>query len=209
MSEHPPAGENHARWETRLTTLEHRLDELTSLLELVAGQLQPPAGAGVRGAPWSWLTPTNTTTAVEELRTLTEWVSDVYLAYPDAVLPSCWLWHPSLVEELRWLRHTHREAYTTGGWWAVADWHTRYRPDTATRVRTSYGRCELREHTPTGSQHITNRSAPLTEHTSLIATSWSQHRQLPSPTTEQLLEADLADNHDHTNGTEIHYPSTE
>ena len=32
------------------------------------------------------------------------WLDQVYLQFPDAALPTCWLWHPSVVEELLWLR---------------------------------------------------------------------------------------------------------
>jgi hypothetical protein len=189
---------------TRLAHLEDRLDELTELLGLVAGQIQPPPKRNP--TCWSWLTVTDPEVAAQELRELTQWLTDVYLTYPDAMLPSCWMWHPALVEELRWLWRTHQQAHNSGDWWAIGEWHDRYRPLVAQRLRAAYGSCELREHTPTGSRYTTRRYAPLTEHTNLIATTWAHHRHLPTPTAQQQLEAELADAHNDSNTS---YSTTE
>ena len=50
--------------------------------------------------------------AYRRVTDLMTWLDQIYLQFPDAVLPTCWLWHPSVVEELLWLRRSWLEAFT-------------------------------------------------------------------------------------------------
>ena len=72
----------------------------------------------------------------------------VYLRYPDAALPACWLWHPRRRRGAVVAAHAHADAYhpTTGSWQRVGDWHDRHRPGVAKRVLAAVGTCELALH---------------------------------------------------------------
>ena len=78
----------------------------------------------------SWFEMDDPAVAYRRLTDLMTWLDQVYLQFPDAVLPTCWLWHPSVVEELLWLRRSWLEAFTgrTAAIFRVADWHDRQRP---------------------------------------------------------------------------------
>src|SRR5688572_9704531 len=94
--------------------------DVASLARAVSTQLTnpPPAPphpgeeageeAGEPGRPevWSWLLAAGQVDpelAADDTTGLVEWVDRVYLAYPGVALSPCWLWHPDVVEELRWL----------------------------------------------------------------------------------------------------------
>lgn len=73
----------------------------------------------------SWFEVDDPAVAYRRLTDLMTWLDQVYLQFPDAVLPTCWLWHPSVVEELLWLQRSWIEAFTgrTAAILRVADWH--------------------------------------------------------------------------------------
>jgi hypothetical protein len=132
--------------------------------------------------------------ALTLLADLIPWLDRVYLAYADAVLPTCWLWHPEVVEELWWLRCAHAEAYhpEAGSWLRAGDWHDRQRPNLVRRIRTAIGSCELSEHQPERPASHTPAGAPLTGAASLIA-GWvaaGRPAPTPAPTGGQLAEAE-------------------
>ncbi|MQA16651.1 MAG: AMP-binding protein [Pseudonocardiaceae bacterium] len=81
------------------------------------------------------------------------------LAHPGTALPSCWAWHPAVVEELWWLRNAHHDAYhgRTACWRDVGDWHDRQRPGVTARIRKAIADCELSRHINGGDA----RSAPV------------------------------------------------
>lgn len=130
--------------------------------------------------------------AARDLADLAWWIGRVYLRYPAARLPSCWAWHPAVVEELRWLRGAHADAYTGRGasWAKVGDWHDRLRPGVVRRVEQWIGGCELSEHTE-GRDHAdpTPPTAPLEAHLAAVALTWADLREAPVPTHDQLVEA--------------------
>ena len=104
--------------------------------------------------------PTTRTRPASTSRISSMWLRRVYLRYADAALPSCWLWHPDVVEELWWLRQAHAEAFhpQTGSWRAVGDWHDRQRPNLVRRLRPLVNKCELSLHVP-GSRTAAGPSA--------------------------------------------------
>ena len=96
------------------------------------------------------------------LTRLAQWVAGVYLRYPDARLPDCWLWHPEVVEELLWLHQAWLAAYAEGARvTAAADWHDRYRPGVLARIKSSADMCALDDHQPGRIRHRPARTAPV------------------------------------------------
>jgi hypothetical protein len=194
-----------------LDRLERRLEELTSrlgdvgdkagehdtLIRQLAGSISQlartvagdDAGDGPPAHPRTWLQIDDAVVAREILADLIEWVDAVYLRYPRAHLPSCWLWHPPVIEELWWLRNLHREAYR-GGWTRVAEWHDRYRPGVVRRVGDAVGDCELSRHTSRGDRAARAAAAPLGGHVEHIADTWTSNGLPPEPTPQQIGEAD-------------------
>lgn len=191
----------------RVVAVETRIDELAELLEQLAtdvATLVARAGPSEDEAVRAWLLTEDPEQALADLIDLTTWLARVYLRYPDAMLPTCWLWHPALIEELRWLRCTHREAYDPqrGTWQKVADWHDRLRPAATKRIRTAYGSCELREHTETGSQHRPAPLVPLTDAVQPTASAWTSTPEHPLiPTELQVRRADQHEDTHHRKGT--------
>lgn len=183
----------------RQAAVERQCGELAYLLEQLAADVATLATLAARAGPAqeeavrSWLLTEDPDQALADLTDLSGWLARVYLRYPDAFLPSCWLWHPALIEELRWLRCAHREAYhdQRGSWQHAGDWHDRYRPGAAKRIRTAYGSCELREHTPGGSQAHPAPRVPLPDAIEPTAAAWTSTPGQPPPPTElQLRRAD-------------------
>ncbi len=147
-------------------------------------------GPGVR----SWLLADDPDQARTDVADLVEWLWRVYLRYQDAALPSCWLWHPDVVEELWWLRQAHADALhpESGSWRAVADWHDRQRPNVVRRLRPLVNKCELSLHTPGQEQGGPSALVPLAGHAAAVAYAWTTTpgRQLPPPEGEQLVDAE-------------------
>lgn len=181
--------ERHGR---RIGELDRLLRQLAGELAEVAAQLVPDAEA--QPAVRSWLLADHPERAVADLADLVEWTRRVYLRFPDAVLPACWLWHPEVIEELWWLRCAHAEAYhpREGTWGRVGDWHERQRPGVARRIRAAAGTCELSLHTRGGPHARPATTAPLAEHAAPLALAWTTDplAPRPEPTTSQLDQAD-------------------
>lgn len=131
------------------------LHEVKTYLRQLATRLVDRAAAPEADAPpdaagaGCWLLAEDPEQARADLEDLTGWLGRVYLQYRGAALPSCWVWHPAVVEELNWLRQSHRDAYhpRTGSAVKVADWHERQRPGVVRRIRAAIGDCELGLHT--------------------------------------------------------------
>lgn len=154
-------------------------------------------GAGVR----SWLLADDHDQAVTDLADLAVWMDRVYLRYRDAAVPSCWLWHPEVIEELWWLRCAHADAYhpDTGSWLRAGDWHDRQRPGVVRRITRAVGSCELALHlTESNPGRLTGASsyvtapapAPLTTAVAQVAAVWVTDGSTPEPDAEQLAESE-------------------
>ena len=183
------------------------LEELTGLMDTMLRQLaadiallapgpdEEEAPAPVR----SWLATNDPAQAAAQLADLITWVGDVYLRYPGGALPSCWLWHPAVVEELWWLRHAHHAAYHDRGacWREVGDWHDRQRPGVARRINQALADCELSRHVPGADRHQPSPAVPLVAAAVEIAEHWTRRRGTPDPTDQQLTDADQHDRAQH------------
>jgi len=82
-----------------------RTAEVETLVRQLAADIAalPRADAEESSTPRvrSWLLADDPDQAATDLHDLIEWVQRVYLRYPDTALPTCWLWHPTAIEELR------------------------------------------------------------------------------------------------------------
>lgn len=179
-----------------------RLDDLDNGLRSLADDVSKltQSSASNAAAVRSWLDGTDPDTAIADLADLVAWVSRIYLHYPRAVLPSCWLWHPTAIEELWWLRCAHADAFhpENGSWLRVGDWHDRQRPGVANRLNASLSTCSLSRHRDRQGRPadvIEPAPAALAEHHVAIALTWTTDRAAgPTPTDEQITEADHYDN---------------
>jgi hypothetical protein len=154
----------------------------------------PAAGERQGAESAAWLLTEDPGAAVIRLADLIEWLDRVYLAYSDASLPTCWLWHPDVVEELWWLRCAHAEAYhpDTGTTLRAGDWHDRQRPNVVRRLKTSVRICELSEHRPDRPASYPTARAPLAGAAAGIAAWVAAGRPgtAPEPSAAQLAEAE-------------------
>jgi len=199
----PALGQAVERVARRVDNSELLIRQLSADVAALARVLQTPPEDGEdddTGAVRSWLLREDATRARADLADLVEWLAAVYLRYPDAALPSCWAWHPAVIEELWWLRQAHRGAYEGEGasWRDAGDWHDRQRPGVATRIRAAIGGCELARHAANGDRRAPAAGpvVPLAGAADQIATAWTADpdRTPPAPTAQQLTEAEA---HDH------------
>jgi hypothetical protein len=179
----------------RQTTHEQQLERLAvAVTEFAERSAQrDPDQAGV-----SWMLVSDPEAALAALADLIEWLDQVYLQY-DTSLPSCWLWHPPVVEELLWLRASHATAYTgkRPSPLAAGDWHERQRPGVVKRIKDVVGGCELSQHRD-GAPRAAGRAlpAPLVGAAPWIVEAWCRdpaERGFPAPTELQLREAQTSD----------------
>ncbi|HEY1972608.1 MAG TPA: hypothetical protein VGH89_31975 [Pseudonocardia sp.] len=141
----------------RLHSLEPLVRGLAENLSVLAERVAAPgpgaAGGGqaaADGAVRSWLTAGDPERTAADLRGLVGWLEGVYLIFPNTSLPSCWLWHPEVVEELWWLYQSYLDVYhpVSGSWLRVGDWYDRQRPGVVARIRAAVASCELMLHLP-------------------------------------------------------------
>lgn len=179
----------------RVTELDTLVRQFSADIEAMMASLSARDTDG-GGVVRSWLLTEDIDQARTDLADLVVWLGQVFLAFPDAALPSCWLWHPWVVEELRWLRSAHADAYGPDGTWArVGDWHERHRPGVVNRLTVSLG-CELAVHDAPASS---SRTVPLGDHTSDAAEQWAKTKTAPRPTAQQLRDAQHYDAQQHRN----------
>lgn len=190
----------------RVSALGHVGDQLDELAKVVTelGERLAATKPTLPAGPGSWLRfPEQVTedaaydTAVAVLGDLAAWVGTVYLRYGDgaATLPECWLWHPDVVEELLWLRHSWAAAYTapTASAALAGDWHDRGRPGVVRRIRAAAGACSIEAHHADGEHHRPAPATPLVQASDVIADWWVRARRLAPP--------DAASVHGTTSGT--------
>jgi hypothetical protein len=183
-------GRQVERTDTRVGELEELIASLAADVTTLVARRK--AGEGEVPVSWLALGGGSTEAARAVLRDLVAWLGDVYLRYSDATLPSCWLWHPDVVEELLWLHGCHRAAYDPeqGSWQRVADWHDRLRPGVVKRLTDpSTAHCELSRHAPDGDRANPARAVPLATSADLdhLAKAWTTDPDTPAePTPEQL-----------------------
>lgn len=155
----------------------------------------PPDAHGAAPSARSWLLADDPDQGAVDLADLCEWLGRVYLRYPRADLPSCWLWHPHAVEELWWLRRAHADAYDpqSGSWLRAGEWHDRQLPGVVGRLARAIGSCELSLHLPGQRAEGASRPVPFADAVAFVARTWtgSAGREPgPQPTPRQLDEAD-------------------
>lgn len=155
----------------------------------------PGGGAAQRdeGGLRGWLLAEDPEQTQADLADLIGWLDRVYLAYPGVTLPTCWMWHPAVVEELWWLRCAHADAYGPGGnWLRVGDWHDRQRPNVVRRIRATVVACELSLHKAGAEAARPAARTPLTGAAATIAAWVAAGRPdpAPQPTAAQLEAAE-------------------
>jgi hypothetical protein len=162
-------------------TIRHLGDGLTALLA--------PAGKDDSSA-WLLQVGEEPEKLAERLTDLVEWLDKVFLRYPGTELPSCWLWHPAVIEELLWLRAYHAQAYgPQGNPTAQGMWHDQSLPRLVERIRKYLGSCSLQDHKPGGQAAKDPAAAPLAGHIGAIVESWTTTGLPPEPSDEQLEDA--------------------
>jgi hypothetical protein len=182
----------------RAAGLKAQVEELAGLLTCNANDIKAlisRADKQDKGAPpRSWLLAEDQGQAVADLEDLTVWLGRVYLRYPGAELPSCWAWHPGVVEELWWLRQAHREAYvpSTHSVAKAGDWHARSRPGVVARLAVIVQDCDLSRHIDGGDRIQDPPLVPLAGQAERVATHWVKGGT-PLPTPDQLDQARFAD----------------
>lgn len=180
----------------RLADLEAHIGLLATTLAGLSEQVAELVGGDQEsGAHRSWFDTTDPTQARTDLVNLVQWLDRVYLRFPDAVLPSCWIWHPSVVEELLWLRRSWTEAFTgsTAAVFRVADWHDRQRPGVVARIRAlNDGVCSLDQHAPGAEQDRRPPTTPAVDAVPAIAGWWTARPGEPPPHPSEVGLADGA-----------------
>ncbi len=156
-------------------------------------------GVGGPGGVRSWLQAAGEAEDVARVEAdlvgLCGWLGRVWLRFDDAELPSCWMWHPGVVEELWWCWHTWMAAYTgkSADWRWVAAWHHYDRPGVVRRVHAATRACDLSRHIDVSDGPV----VPLDEAAGQLARAWAAHLRgggwPPQPTAEQLAEAEALD----------------
>jgi hypothetical protein len=168
------------------------LREMWKLLRQLADGVTALSAPAAREGSQAWLLQVGEEpeTLVERLTDLVGWLDAVYLRYPGTELPSCWMSHPWVVEELLWLRGYHAQAYgPQGGPVPQGMWHDQSLPRLAERIRKEIGTCDLSKHVSAGQADKAPLAAPLAGHIQAVAEAWSSTGLPPEPSAEQLADA--------------------
>lgn len=171
-----PSGDHHQDLPGRVEALEGDVATLAEGVLRLTAQRDP---SRVR----SWLLEDDEETARLTLEDLAGWLASVWVKYPDGQLPECWLYHPPIVEELLAVMGAHRACFRKGGTpQAFADWHTRYRPGAAERIRRYAPSCTLDLHQP-GEQFdpAVVPTVPRLQDISVVAGQWTSTGTPPYP----------------------------
>lgn len=169
----------------RVGELDVSVEKLGNLVADVMDRLR-----GDQAEARAWLLVSDPEVARAMLTDLVGWLDAVYLRYPGASLPACWLWHPSVIEELLWLRAAHADAYSGRGWGVRAGmWHDQQRPRVVERIQKMIGTCDLAQHVSGGQKAKAPIAAPLAGHVDAVADAWTSTGLPPEPSVEQLEHA--------------------
>ena len=177
----------------RLDEIAEQVTTLVEAIDLLSGPkgVQPPVTS------WLDLSPEEEAEARSRLLDLAGWLSYVYLRYADAALPSCWAFHPDVVEQLWWLRQLYDCSYHRRGasWAKVADWQQRFRPFVVRWITETHGNCELGRHDPVRGDvpGPTAPEVPLSAHLDEVARCWTDRREPPIPSPQALVDAQRYD----------------
>jgi hypothetical protein len=185
------------RTRRRVESLEALVREVAEGLAMLAERPAAPVPGGgpqaADGAVRSWLTFGDPECTAADLAELVAWLARFYLVFPNTSLPSCWLWHPEVVDELWWLFQSHRDAYNpvSGSWLRVGDWYDRQRPGVVARIRAAAGSCELTLHLPPQEMSRGPLPAPMVGSVDRVAAWAAAGRDQPGPvpTEAELAEA--------------------
>jgi hypothetical protein len=185
-----------ARQQERLARRVQAIDDAVAQLATDVQTLVARSGPTDGGPPMAWLLQDDPGRASMILEDLAQWVLRVYLWYPRAALPSCWLWHPALVEELLCLRQAHAEAYGDGIRTVskASDFHERYLPGVIARIASGYGDCELARHAADsgGDRRGQIPDLPLWAAADRVAHAWVT-ASIPDPTSQEIEQAQRYD----------------
>ncbi len=171
--------------------LRQRVEDLAAVVADLAVAVEQLMASPAVKPPMCWLDFADSEAdAFALLAELAGWTGAVYLAYGDAALPDCWLWHADLVEELLWLSQAWQAAYAgpRPSVALVGDWHDRLRPGVVRRIRATHGACSIENHTdPQPSPAVPADGAEP------IAAWWAHQRSDPAPApAAELLAAAAA-----------------
>lgn len=169
----------------------HRVGELETMLTSLAQSVAELVPSG--GRVQSWILADNPDAARVLLGELVGWLDQVYLRYPDTRLPSCWMWHPAVVEELLMLWHLHKDAYAGRNWVKVGDWHDRWLPGVRGRIDKAFGHCELGLHASGEREDRQPAVTPLGQHADAVADTWTSTGLPPQITPDLLIDARVHD----------------
>jgi hypothetical protein len=184
-----------------LSQLQPEVMRHARIIEQIARRLATADEEGKGGAA-TWLGfngDTDTDTAEAILSQLVAWVRDIYLRYSDAVkgLPSCWIWHCDIVEELLVLRDMWVMAYGSHARPTDrSDWHDRMRPGVVRRIKIYGGACSIEDHR---AGECRSEPAPVvifTDAVPAVAAWWATGRTRPgpAPTEDQLIREKINTN---------------
>lgn len=128
--------------------------------------------------------------ALQILTDLADWLARVYRRFPGSELPSCWMWHPWVIEELVTLWCLFEFAYhgEKPAPRLAADWLNQYRPNCVKRIAEKTRGCRLDKHPLPESNEV-----PLAAHLDLVAGVWAERREVPPPSGAALVDAESYD----------------
>lgn len=174
-----------------LGAVSHRVGEVETMLTGLAQSVAELVPSGGRVQSWILADEPDTTRVL--LAELVGWLEQVYVRYTDTRLPSCWMWHPAVVEELLMLRHLHKDAYAGRSWAKVGDWHDRWLPGVRDRIDKAVGHCELALHATGEREDRRPAVTPLGQHADAVAETWTNTGLPPQVTPDLLIDARVHD----------------
>ena len=141
---------------------------LAGVVEELANKFTAVVCSADQAAVRSWFEVEDPEAAHHMLRAIEQWVARVWQWYPKADLPSCWSWHPVVVEYLWQGMAVQRAQLRKGGTHqGMADWQVRYQPQFAERIKAAVGACSRTRH------------VPWPEDFERVAEAWASRREAP------------------------------
>lgn len=177
----------------RVDGLAHTVTELGQMVSRLhrGGEAKEGEDTDARPPLVCWLTVNDPELVAEVAADLVRWLQQVFVYY-GYQLPTCWPWHPPLVEQLLALRHTHWAAYSAKKVSEQArwDWHEKTLPGFAKLLGPLLSHT-LDDHRP--GKAVPLVPIPMVTALPRVAEWWAcqdgDPRQLPEPTEWELGEA--------------------